>query len=343
MRLLILVVMTFLWLSNSWAESKWKIEFDWSTHKRLAHGSDNFPVTWADDDNQYTTWGDGWGFKPSGSKVGLGISKIIGDKDNYYGKDIAYFRGKSYGILATGDSINVLVSPDYGTAEFGETTLYRTFNYGKSWVKSWGFSKSGWVITPSILQMGKNYSLNTDGYIYCYFTAYVCDAFKIQKPGKIFMFRLPASKIDDKSTIEYFTGIVNDKPTYSGDAAKKVPVMEDENGVGGDSSCSYNAGLKKYFLITEHTESFSGHIAIRISDVPYGPWEIIHYENSFGEGYIDQTAFYWNFSQKWGSDDGTDFMMVFTGVGSNDAMNTVRGRIVREKPGMNPVYQLLLK
>ena len=38
------------------------ISFDWSTHARRAPGSDNFPITWADDNNQYTAWGDGWGF-----------------------------------------------------------------------------------------------------------------------------------------------------------------------------------------------------------------------------------------------------------------------------------------
>ncbi len=36
-----------------------QITFNWSSHLRLASGSDNWPVTWADDDNQYTVWGDG--------------------------------------------------------------------------------------------------------------------------------------------------------------------------------------------------------------------------------------------------------------------------------------------
>ena len=30
------------------------ITFDWSTWKLKADGSDNWPVTWSDDDNQYT-------------------------------------------------------------------------------------------------------------------------------------------------------------------------------------------------------------------------------------------------------------------------------------------------
>ena len=31
---------------------------------RKAHDSDNWPLTWADDDKQYTAYGDGRGFEP---------------------------------------------------------------------------------------------------------------------------------------------------------------------------------------------------------------------------------------------------------------------------------------
>ena len=51
-----------------------EIVFDWSSHISLARGSDNWPITWADDDHQYTSWGDGGGFGGSNSKgrVSLG-------------------------------------------------------------------------------------------------------------------------------------------------------------------------------------------------------------------------------------------------------------------------------
>src|SRR5262245_49056214 len=38
------------------------VTFDLQTHQRLAVGSDNWPTTWSDDDNQYSVWGDGGGF-----------------------------------------------------------------------------------------------------------------------------------------------------------------------------------------------------------------------------------------------------------------------------------------
>jgi hypothetical protein len=39
-----------------------------------------------------------------------------------------------------------------------------------------------------------------------------------------------------------------------------------------------------------------------------------------------RSTFYWNFSNKWLSPDGKDFVMIFTGTGSNDSWNTIRGR-----------------
>ncbi|MHC4299203.1 MAG: hypothetical protein ACYS7Y_18165 [Planctomycetota bacterium] len=52
------------------------LSLDWSTHRRAAQGSDNFQLTWADDDNLYGAWGDGGGFGGTNKKgrVGLGVT-----------------------------------------------------------------------------------------------------------------------------------------------------------------------------------------------------------------------------------------------------------------------------
>jgi hypothetical protein len=47
--------------------------------------------------------------------------------------------------------------------------------------------------------------------------------------------------------------------------------------------------------------------------------------DAFGEPYVEASTFFWNFSNKWLSSDGRDFVLVFTGVGSNDSWNTVHG------------------
>jgi hypothetical protein len=46
---------------------------------RQADGSDNWPITWADDDHLYTAYGDGWGFVPKlDKKLSLGFAKVAG-------------------------------------------------------------------------------------------------------------------------------------------------------------------------------------------------------------------------------------------------------------------------
>jgi len=60
-----------------------------STIRRLAQGSDNWPVSWSQDDRLYTTFGDGWGFTPKvEQKLGLGFAKIEGQPPNVKGANI---------------------------------------------------------------------------------------------------------------------------------------------------------------------------------------------------------------------------------------------------------------
>src|SRR5262245_26697096 len=63
------------------------VTFDESTHQRLAEGSDNWPLTWSDDDHQYAIWGDGGGFGGSDSeaRASFGVARIEGDSQSYRG------------------------------------------------------------------------------------------------------------------------------------------------------------------------------------------------------------------------------------------------------------------
>ncbi|UCE48209.1 MAG: serine hydrolase, partial [Phycisphaerales bacterium] len=52
---------------------------DASTIVHQASGSDNWPITWADDGEQYTAYGDGWGFDPKvPTKLSLGFCRVSG-------------------------------------------------------------------------------------------------------------------------------------------------------------------------------------------------------------------------------------------------------------------------
>ncbi len=70
---------------------------------RKASGSDNWPITWADDDNQYTAYGDGWGFEPKvEKKLSLGLVKIIGNPDDFQGINIRSETGEHSETVVSG-------------------------------------------------------------------------------------------------------------------------------------------------------------------------------------------------------------------------------------------------
>ncbi|MFO7958684.1 MAG: hypothetical protein R6X33_16465 [Candidatus Brocadiia bacterium] len=87
------------------------MEFDTSTIRTAAPGSDNWAVTWADDDHQYTSWGDGGGFGGTNEagRISLGFGRVEGGPRDYRcfnvwgGKDPvtpAEFEGKCHGLLS---------------------------------------------------------------------------------------------------------------------------------------------------------------------------------------------------------------------------------------------------
>ena len=85
--------------SVTWAPKE-KIQWDarGKRGKSRYDGSDNWPITWADDDHQYTAYGDGYGFDPIlDVKLGLGFARIEGDADDFLGVNIRSESGENTG------------------------------------------------------------------------------------------------------------------------------------------------------------------------------------------------------------------------------------------------------
>ena len=88
--------------------------------------------------------------------------------------------------------------------------------------------------------------------------------------------------------------------------------------------------------MTEHSKSSQGNLGMFDAPAPWGPWTVVRYMRAFGAPNIQASTFFWNFSNKWLSADGRQFILVFTGVGSNDSWNTVRGSFdVSESPELD--------
>jgi hypothetical protein len=326
-----------------------EVRFDWSTHDRRAPGSDNWPVTWAGDDHQYTSWGDGGGFGGTNrdGRVSLGVARIEGEATDYQGFNVwggkepeskATFEGKSYGILSVGGVLYMWVSPGSGAKGYTEARIYRSENHGASWTgANWAFTKSDGLILPTFLQFGKDYQGARDRFVYVYANHFkrkllrlTKDRLRIHQPGEIALMRVPTTGILDRNSYEFFAGVDgNGNPRWTKDLAVRKAVFEDTNGVGWNTSASYNAGLRRYLVTTEHVASMKGNIGIFDAPEPWGPWTTVLYASAFGEPQIEPTAFFWNFPTKWISGDGKSFTLVFTGMNTNDSWNTVRGAFSR--------------
>lgn len=325
------------------------VTFDWSTHKEYAPGSDNWPVTWADNDHQYSAWGDGGGFNGTNSdgRVSLGVARIEGSWDNYLGYNVwggknpenpAQFGGKSYGILSLQGILYMWVSPGSDATNYDEARLASSSDYGATWSKvDWAFTKSDDLVLPTILQFGKDYCGSRDDYVYHYAIRLKNgSSLSIQKPGQIDLMRVPKDDILNRNVYQFFAGIDDNRnPTWTNDLSARVPVFEDTNGVGWNVSVTYNNGLGRYVLATEHTESMVGNLGLFDAPQPWGPWTTIGYYNNWeGKG----SNFFWNFSNKWTSTDGKDFTLIFTGTVGNDSWNSVRGKFSTTPRSQNLHY-----
>lgn len=332
------------------------IEFDWSTHQRAAPGSDNWPTTWADDNHQYVAWGDGGGFGGTNSlgRVSLGAGRIEGDWDDWQGRNLwgghaaphpATFPGKSYGIVCVDGVLTMWVASPKAldtNGPFGEARLATSRDHGATWtLADWAFTREQNVMVPTICQFGRDYAGARDEYVYHYLIRFRSftgpdDApdrnlwLVVQRPGAIDLARVPKDRMLDRAAWTFFAGRDDEgRPIWTDNLDQRRPVFEDvAGGVGWNVNVSYNAGLRRYLLCTEHGESHEGRLGIFDAPEPWGPWTTVAYEAAWGAGHVPVNTFCWLIPTKWISGDGREFSLIFSGRRENDAWNMVRGRFV---------------
>jgi len=326
------------------------INIDWATHERYAPGSDNWPLTWADDGHQYSSWGDGGGFGGTNhrGRVSLGVARIEGEPESYRGinilggfnsKKASTINGKSYGIISVDGILYMWVSPGSGIKAYEHSQLHMSPDHGKTWTKAdWKFKKNDGLINPTFLQFGKDYGDSRDCFIYIYANRLKDESgkkLKVQKPGEIVLMRVPKDNIFDRFAYSFFGGFdINGIPVWTLELPASIPVFYDKNGVGwATGGVLYNKGLDRYILTTEHTASRKGNLGVFDAAEPWGPWTTVDYIYGFGAPDEEKTSFYWNFSSKWMSSDGNSFSLVFTGKHHNDSWNSVRGTFLKSPIG----------
>ncbi len=321
------------------------ISFKWFTHQQLAPGSDNWAITWADDGNQYATFGDGGGFSGTNreGRVSLGFARVEGPPDDYEGFNVwggrnaenpAQFEGKSYGIVSIDSTLYMWRCggrSDETAYDFQQ--LYLSTDHSATWepvgieLTKDSFPASEGFFCPTFLQFGKDYEGARDDFVYMYAPEIKTNKWDVQKPGEITLMRSTITGLTDFASYQYFAGTIADgTPIWTSDIEARKPVFEDaDNGVMR-TSVNYNSGLGRYFLVTEHTKrsgsSGGGNIGIYEAPEPWGPWKTVFFELGWAPHLNGKGSFFWLFSNKWASADGRRFVMLFN---TNDQWNSVEG------------------
>ena len=288
---------------------------------RKASDSDNWPITWADDDNQYTAYGDGWGFDPRvDKKLSLGLAKIVGNPDDFQGINIrsntgeyvgqGRFGKKASGILMVNGVLYLWIRNANENGK--ESQLKWSSDHGNTWTTcDWKFSEGFGYTT--FLNFGKNYQGARDNFVYIY-SHNDNDSYK--PADQMVMARVPKNKIMDREAYEFFkTSDKQGKPVWSKDVSERGAVFT-HPAMCYRSGITYNAGLKRYLWCQIHPESnhpqgsrFQGGFGIYEAPEPWGPWHTVYYTRDWDVGPGDTSSF----PTKWMSKDGKTCYLLFSG------------------------------
>lgn len=279
---------------------------------RKAMGSDNWPITWADDNHQYTAYGDGWGFEPKiRSKLSLGFAKIIGSPKDFQGVNIRATSGEAKGDGKQGPKASGMLMVDgllyMWIRNLENSQLAWSADRGKTW--EWGFRFETSFGSPSFLNFGKNYQDARDEYVYIYSqdgpSAYESD-------DHLVLARVPKDKIRVRSAYEFFSQL-NDvgQPSWTKDIKQRGAVFS-HFGKCQRVDTVYNPGLKRFLMALGF--NFEGGWGIFDAPNPWGPWTTVFYTEKWDLG---KTHGY-RLPSKWISDNGKTMYLVFSGIANQD-------------------------
>jgi CubicO group peptidase (beta-lactamase class C family) len=287
---------------------------------RKAAGSDNWPMTWADDDALYTAYGDGWGFEPKvEKKLSLGLARIDGSPESFTGTNIRSETGEQIGQGAAGKKASGLLSVDgvlyMWVRNADNSQLASSADHGKTWQWSdWQFTEG--FGCPTFLNFGKDYAEARDNYVY----VYTFDSDSAYQPADhMNLARVPKDKIAHRDAYEFFARLGDaGQPAWSKDIHQRGPVFTHKGNCYRSSVC-YNAPLKRYLwwqVIPANLDAagrpdtrFEGGFAIYDAPEPWGPWTTACFTNKWDTGPGESASM----PTKWTSRDGKSLRLIFSG------------------------------
>ncbi|MFO7904934.1 MAG: serine hydrolase [Pirellulaceae bacterium] len=291
---------------------------------RLGRGSDNWPLTWADNGHLYTAYGDGWGFEPRvEEKLSLGLGRVEGDPPKIKGVNVRSDfeetgdgrRGrKACGMLMVDETLYMFLRN--ADRQGSQSQLAWSKDHGKTWTEAdWRFESLGY---PTFLNFGQNYSGARDEFVYLVTHD---DASAYQPADRFILMRVHKEKIAERDAYEFFVERnKDDQPVWTKDIDKRGAVFE-HDGNCYRSGISYNAGLGRYvwcqiipsenlaFAGPKGDMRFEGGFGVYDAPEPWGPWTTAYFTKNWDVGPGETSSL----PPKWISEDGKTMWLVFSG------------------------------
>jgi hypothetical protein len=283
--------------------------------ERRAIGSDNWPVTWGDDDALYTSWGDGWGFEPrTRRKLSLGVARITGGPESFSGVNLrspsVERRGdgpegpKASGMLMVDGVLYMLVR------NTGNCRLVWSEDRGATW--TWGFRFETSFGVPSFLNFGRGYEGARDDHVYVYSSdgpsAY-------ESYGRVILARVHRARVRDRAAYEFLETLDEaGRPVWTADIDRRGGIFHDP-GRCHRIEVVYHPGLRRYLMAL----AANGRAGWGLYDAPepWGPWTTAFHtpcwDTKGTSGYRIPT--------KWISEDGRTLYVVYSGSNKGDRVN----------------------
>lgn len=303
------------------------------TIRRAAQGSDNWPLTWGDDDALYGAYGDGNGFEPrTPEKLSMGFAKITGLPDAFTGVNIRTPTGETRGDGRNGKKASGLLMVDgvlyLWARNAGNSQLAWSADRGRTWEwADWRFTES--FGAPTFLNFGRNYAGARDSFVYVYShdadSAYVA-------ADRMVLARVPKNRIRDRRAYEFLRSVgAGTRPVWTSRIEERGAVFESP-GRCYRSGISYVEGLRRYIwsqTLPGDDPRFSGGFGVYDAPEPWGPWSTAYFTERWDVGPGESSSF----PTRWMSPDGRTLHLVFSG---DDAFSVRKATVVLASSGNGP-------
>jgi hypothetical protein len=313
---------------------------DWAAKEtiiRRAVDGDNWPVTWADDDAIYTTWGDGTGFEPKVErKLSCGFARVTGPPNAFTGTNIRSPQEqlgdgragkKAWGIL----SVSGILYVWFGHADNrgAAAQLAWSEDRGRRWkLADWRLDQFGLV---GFVNFGKDFEGSRDDYVY----AYSHDGPRADTPADRFiLMRAHRSGLTRRANWMFYAGLdARGAPRWTSRIDERAAVFTNPDSCLR-SAMTYCAPLRRYLWWQQTPQPqghpdrgdtrFEGGFHIYDAPEPWGPWSSAYSTRSWDVG----PGEHGDFPAKWMSDNGGVLHLVFSG---DDSFSVRRANVRRKR------------